>query len=61
MFCIGMFLASSEFCQQITFAKSFDSGSKLFDTLKVFLKDGFEKVHFEKKSADDKKGLKITQ
>ena len=30
------------------------SGSKLFDTLIVFLKEFFEKDHFEKKSADDK-------
>ena len=31
------------------------SGSKLFDTLKVFLKEFFQKDDFEKKSADDKK------
>ena len=31
------------------------SGPKLFDTLMVFLKGIFEKVDFEKKSADDKK------
>ena len=30
------------------------SGSKRFDTLIVFLKQFFEKVNFEKKSADDK-------
>ena len=27
---------------------------KLFDTLKIFLKEIFEKVDFEKKSPDDK-------
>ena len=38
------------------------SGSKLFDTLMVFLKEFLEKVDFEKKSADGKKNLaKITQ
>ena len=26
----------------------------------MFLKDGFEKVDFEKKSADDKKGMKTS-
>ena len=31
------------------------SGSKLFDTLMVFLKEFFKKVDFEKKSADNKK------
>ena len=31
------------------------SGSKLFDSLIVFLKEFLEKVDFEKKSADDKK------
>ena len=31
------------------------SGSKLFDTLMVFLKEFFRKVDFEQKSADDKK------
>ena len=38
------------------------SGSRLFDTLKVLLKDFFEKVDFEKKSADDKKhaGTELT-
>ena len=34
---------------------------QLFDTLKVFLKEFFEKVYFEKKSADIKKACKITQ
>ena len=37
------------------------SGSKLFDILMVFLKEIFQKVNFEKKSADDKKAWKITQ
>ena len=37
------------------------SGSKLFDTLIVFLKEFFEKNHFEKKSVDDKSTSKITQ
>ena len=37
------------------------SGSKLFDILIVFLKDFFQKVNFEKKTADDKKAGKITQ
>ena len=37
------------------------SGSKLFDTLMVFLKDVFEKVNFNKKSTEDKKACKITQ
>ena len=32
--------------------------SNLFDTQKVFLKEFFEKVDFEKKSADDKKSMK---
>ena len=35
------------------------SGSKLFDTLMVFLKEFFEKVDFEKNSADDKKHEKF--
>ena len=50
----------------ITFANSFDPdkarqnfgpdlGPNLFYTLMVFLKVVFEKVDFEKKSADDKK------
>ena len=38
-----------------------DLVSKMFDTLKVFQKDFFEKVDFEKKSADDKRACKITQ
>ena len=37
------------------------SGSKLFDILMVFLKEFFQKVNFEKKTADDKKAWKITQ
>ena len=38
------------------------TGSKLFDTLMVSLKEFFgEKNDFEKKSADDKKACKITQ
>ena len=37
------------------------SGSKLFDILMVFLKEFFQKVNFETKSADDKKARKITQ
>ena len=35
------------------------SGSKLFDTLEVFLKDFFEKKWFWKKSADDKQQAKL--
>ena len=35
------------------------SGSKLFDIMILFLKEIFEKVNFEKKSADDKKARKI--
>ena len=39
--------ASNKVCRLLlTFAKQF--GSKLFDTLIVFLKDFYEKVHFEK-------------
>ena len=34
------------------------SGSNLFDTQKVFLKDFFRKKLFWKKSVDDKKALK---
>ena len=41
--------------QQITCASL--SGSKLFDTLIVFLKFFFEKVNFEKKSADNNKSM----
>ena len=37
------------------------SGSKLFETLMVFLKDLFEKVNLKKKSSDNKKASKITQ
>ena len=37
------------------------SGSKLFDTLIEFLKEFFEKVDLEKKSADGNKSMKITQ
>ena len=38
------------------------SGSRLLDTLMVFLKEFFKKVNFEKKSADDRrKAWKITQ
>ena len=37
------------------------SRSKLFDTLMAFLKEFFETVDFEKKSADNKKACKITQ
>ena len=36
------------------------SGSKLFDTLMIFLKEFFEKIDFEK-SADDKKACGIIQ
>ena len=46
----------------ITFANSLDSDqdrSKLVDTtLIVFLKEGFENVHFEKMPADDNKNTK---
>ena len=49
----------------ITFASSLDPkrrlGFKLFDTLIVFMKEFFEKVDFEKKSADDEKTCKIAQ
>ena len=37
------------------------SGSKLFDTRMVFPKEYFEKVDFDKNSADDKKSWKISQ
>ena len=40
------------------------SGSKLFETRIVFLKEFFEKVKFEKRSAEDpevKKNMKISQ
>ena len=37
------------------------SGSKLFDTLIVLLKEFFENVDFEIKAADDKKACKISQ
>ena len=37
------------------------SGSNLFDTLMVFLKEFFKKLDFEKKSADDQNPWKITQ
>ena len=37
------------------------SGSKLYYTLMVFLKEFFEKDDFEKKSAEDKKAYEITQ
>ena len=33
----------------------------MFDALMVFLKEFFEKVDSEKKSADDKKARKISQ
>ena len=67
---INSFPTSDDFCRLvITFANSLDpdqapsSGSKLFDTLKVFLKVFFfEKVNLKKKkSTDDKKACKITQ
>ena len=35
------------------------TGSKLFDTLMVFLEEFFEKVDLDKKSADDKKIEKL--
>ena len=37
------------------------SCSKLFDILIVFLKEIFQKVDFEKNSADDKRAGKISQ
>ena len=37
------------------------SGSKLVDTLIVFLKEFFEKDNFEKKSADNDKSMENTQ
>ena len=37
------------------------SGSKLFDTVVVVIKDFFEKTYFEKKSADDNESMKSTQ
>ena len=37
------------------------SGSKLFDSLILFLKEFLGKIYFEKHSADDKKACKITQ
>ena len=35
-----------------------EPGSKLFETLTVFPNDFFEKVNFEKKSAEDNKNMK---
>ena len=35
------------------------SGPKIFDTQMVLLKEFFEKVNFEKKSADDKRHAKL--
>ena len=47
--------ACGEFCRLLMiFAKSGLAGYKQFDTLIMFLKDIYEKVNFEKKSADDK-------
>ena len=37
------------------------SGSNVFATLMVFLKEFFKNVNFHKKSADDKKACQITQ
>ena len=37
------------------------SGYKLFDILMVFLKEVFENFHFEKKSTENEKALKITE
>ena len=45
-------------CLLITFANSLDTDQDSNDlTLMVFLKDFFEKVDFEKISADNKKGM----
>ena len=55
--CLNSFLASGNFLLSAdNLCKQFGpkSVSKLFDTLIVFLKELFEKVNFEKKSADDK-------
>ena len=59
------FFASGDFCRLlITYANSLDpdqdrqNGSKPFDTLIVFLNDLFQKVNFEKKTADDNKSMK---
>ena len=58
---VNSFSASGHFCRLlITFSNSLDpdharSGSKLFDTLMIFLKDCFEKVNILKKIQGDKK------
>ena len=66
---LNSFPASGNFyCLLITFGNSLDpdqkcwawSGSKLFDTLMVFLKDFYKKVNFKKKSPHNKKACKIT-
>ena len=65
---LNIFLASSDICRlQISFVNNLDPNQdrlnispdlNLFDTLIVLLKEFFEKVHFEKKSADDNKSMK---
>ena len=68
-FISNSFLASGNFCRLLTtFADSLDpyqecrswSGSKLFDTLILFLKEFFEKVNFEKSQQMTLKAWKIT-
>ena len=57
--------SAGNLCKQIgprsgpTFCRA-RSGSKVFDTQMVFLKEFFVKVNFEKKSADDKMHEKLS-
>ena len=58
---INSFLANGNFCHQITFATSLypdlalqNVGPEL-DSVRLTIKEFFEKVKFEKKSAEDKK------
>ena len=51
--------SADNFCKQFGPTKSrASSRSNLFDTPMVFLKEFFQKVDFEKKSADHKKSMK---
>ena len=52
-----LLLSAHNLCEQFG-PRSGPTESKLFDTLLTFLKELFEKVKFEKKSADDNKNMK---
>ena len=65
-FPIPLLLSANNLCKQFGLRSSWterkvSSGSQLFDTLMVIPERIFEKVNFEKKSANNKKSQKNSQ